>query len=69
MISRSENGPGARPQDAHQREVKGHVALVATGAGITEILMHIARPLIGFGQQHPAGILRDSSEACFRQVL
>ncbi|CFR67509.1 Uncharacterised protein [Mycobacterium tuberculosis] len=29
--------------------MKGHVALVATGVGITEIFDDIARPLIGFG--------------------
>ncbi|EKD34780.1 MAG: hypothetical protein ACD_75C02193G0002, partial [uncultured bacterium] len=37
----------------HEREVKGHVAFVATA----EIGQHVFRPLVGLGQEHPAGIV------------
>ena len=38
----------------HEREVKRHVALVA----IAEILAHILRPLVGFGEQEAVLVLR-----------
>ncbi|MEJ1968368.1 MAG: hypothetical protein WDN03_06990 [Rhizomicrobium sp.] len=38
----------------HQREVEQHVALVA----VAEIGLHVLRPLVGFGKQHAAGIVR-----------
>jgi hypothetical protein len=56
--------------------VKCHVALIATGLGVTEIFDDIAWPLIGLGQQHPArefvvDDLADAFEECvrLRQVL
>jgi len=36
----------------HQRKVKAHVAFVA----VAEILDDVLRPLVGLGQQHPAGV-------------
>ncbi len=33
------------------------MALVATGIGIAEVLDHVGRPLVGLGQQNPAGKL------------
>ena len=35
----------------HQREVERHVALVA----VAEIGQHVLGPLVGLGEQHPAG--------------
>ena len=35
----------------HQREMERHVAFVA----VAEIILGILRPLVGFGEQHPAG--------------
>jgi hypothetical protein len=37
----------------HQREVEGHVALVA----IAEVGADIGRPLVGFGQDETVGVL------------
>ena len=46
-----------RHEDAgHQREVERHVALVAADARVAEVLDHVARPLVGLGQQHPVGV-------------
>jgi hypothetical protein len=38
----------------HQREVEGHVALVA----VAEILTHVFRPHVGFGQQQAVRVAR-----------
>ena len=38
----------------HQREVERHVAFVAAGGRVAEVLDHVGRPLVGLGQQHPA---------------
>lgn len=44
-----------RHEDAgHQREVEGHVAFVATGLGVPEVLDDVGGPLVGLGEQHPA---------------
>ena len=37
----------------HQREMEGHVALVA----VAEVRAHIGRPLVGFGQNQPVGVI------------
>ena len=36
----------------HEREVEGHVALVA----LAEVRPHVGRPLVGFGEEHAIGI-------------
>ena len=38
----------------HDREVIGHVALVA----LPEVLAHVLGPLVGLGEEHPVGVLR-----------
>ena len=50
--------PAHRHEDPrHQREMEGHVALVAAGRGFTEVLHHVGRPLVGLREQHPPGVL------------
>jgi hypothetical protein len=44
--------PDGHEQARHDREVEGHVALVA----VAEVGDGVLRPLIGLGQQHPVGI-------------
>ena len=69
------------PADAHEdarhhREVEAHVALVAAGLVVAEVVDHVGGPLVRFGQQHPAGVaLVDVAPhgaqelVCLRQVL
>ena len=45
--------PEPHENPRHQREVKRHVAFVA----VAEIGADIGRPLVGFGQNHPVGVL------------
>ncbi len=40
----------------HQREVEGHVALVAAGDRVAEVLHHVGRPLVGLREQDPVGV-------------
>ena len=56
--------------------MKRHVAFVAAGAGLAEILDDITRPLIGLGQQHPTRkfVVDDFADAfeegvCLGQIL
>ena len=63
--------PANRHEDArHQREVKCHVAFVAAGAGVAEVLDDIGRPLIGLGQQHAARklVVHDFADALEERV-
>ena len=47
-----------RHEDArHHREVEGHVALVAAGLGVAEVVDDVRGPLVGLAEQHPAGVL------------
>ena len=50
--------------------MKRHVAFVAAGAGVAEILHDIGRPLIGLGQQHPARklVVNDFADALEERV-
>ena len=42
----------------HHREVEAHVALVAAGLEVAEVVDDVGRPLVGLGEQHLAGVLR-----------
>ena len=49
--------PAHRHEDArHHREVERHVALVAPGGRVAEVLDHVGGPLVGLGEQHPVGV-------------
>ncbi|PPS68284.1 hypothetical protein BZZ08_07413 [Streptomyces sp. MH60] len=51
--------PSDRHEDArHDREVEGHVALVAAGREVAEVVDHVLRPLVGLRQHHRVRILR-----------
>ncbi|PPS68286.1 hypothetical protein BZZ08_07411 [Streptomyces sp. MH60] len=42
----------------HHREVERHVALVAAGGVVAEVVDDVLRPLVGLGQQHRVRVLR-----------
>lgn len=51
--------PPYRHEDArHDREVEGHVALVAALAEVAEVVDDVLRPLVGLGQQHRVRVVR-----------
>ena len=41
----------------HDREVEAHVALVAAGLEVAEVVDDVGRPLVGLGEQDLAGVL------------
>jgi hypothetical protein len=56
---------GGHEHARHQREVEAHVALVA----VAEVVDDVGRPLVGLGEQHPAGELLVHHLAHAAQVL
>ena len=57
--------PHGHEHARHEREVEAHVALVA----VAEVVDDVGRPLVGLGQQHPAGELGVDLLAQRSQVL
>jgi len=57
--------PHAHVQARHQREVEGHVELVA----VAEVGPHVLRPLVGLGQEHAAAAVLAIDDGAFVSML